>query len=78
MSQKYPLYISALSFFGGIVLGAIGTVYVQNRKKYITYPQALELAAEIEESTLEQVLETLDLIDNQKTNRHQSNGRGYQ
>ena len=78
MSQKYPLSYSILSFFSGIALGIFGTIYIQNRKKYITYPQALELAAEIEESTLEQVLETLDLIENQKTNQNQNNGRGYQ
>ena len=57
---------SLLLFLGGILLGGGGVFYALKRKKYITYYEALELAEEIEQCTLEQVLETLNLVEEQK------------
>ena len=54
-----------LAFLSGAFLSGLGVGYFFTKRRYMTRHEVLELLAEVEECTLEQVLETIELIENQ-------------
>ena len=68
--SNYSLFDLITLFLGGIFTGILGIFYLASKKKYVTREEIIELVEEIEQYTLEQVLETIELIESENENEN--------